>query len=409
MQGVLHDKLVMIGRVRFRDLNNFVDNYKRRQIKKVAVIVITVGGDVSPDSSYGNLCRELSEPGKERAGLFYGEGVKDSKMETNYELYIVPPSLKSKLTQLHTRENELQDLISASGPHCTTENTFYGIVTYVEGGPDRYVNASEVVTTHARNACQAVVASIAHEVEFEPEEAPTATGSSAATTYQPSHEVQDYSIAASTATATTTTIAAAPTRGAYASTAAAFSANYAADHGATTPQASLPVALPHVPKGTAVAVAPPVDVDVDIDDIGFQPAPADTQSTTGSGVNINPKHTSAPADLHDTTISSSSGSGSGSGVHEGVPRPASPQTAADSQPAAALAMSAEMRELLSKAADHCARSGVKTFKTMQAREAKQRVKTMPFLFPEHPGHDLFKAEVVRREKEIRANKSANRR
>ena len=120
MQGVLHDKLVMIGRVRFRDLNNFVDNYKRRQSKHVAIIVITVGGDVSPDSSYGNLCRELSEPGKERVGLFYGEGVKDSKIETNYELYIVPPSLKSKLTDLHSRESELQDLINASGPQCTS-------------------------------------------------------------------------------------------------------------------------------------------------------------------------------------------------------------------------------------------------------------------------------------------------
>ena len=120
MQGVLHDKLVMIGRVRFRDLNNFVDNYKRRQSKHVAIIVITVGGDVSPDSSYGNLCRELSEPGKERVGLFYGEGVKDSKIETNYELYIVPPSLKSKLTELHSRESELQDLINASGPQCTS-------------------------------------------------------------------------------------------------------------------------------------------------------------------------------------------------------------------------------------------------------------------------------------------------
>ena len=120
MQGVLHDKLVMIGRVRFRDLNNFWDNYKRRQSKHVAIIVITVGGDVSPDSSYGNLCRELSEPGKERVGLFYGEGVKDSKIETNYELYIVTPSLKTKLTELHSRESELQDLSYASGPQCTS-------------------------------------------------------------------------------------------------------------------------------------------------------------------------------------------------------------------------------------------------------------------------------------------------
>ena len=61
--------------------------------------------------------------------------------------------------------------------------------------------------------------------------------------------------------------------------------------------------------------------------------------------------------------------------------------------------------LLTKAADHCARNGVRTYQTMREREAKQKVKTMPFLFPGQPGHDLFKAEVVRREKELKKTHS----
>lgn len=223
-------------------------------------------------------------------------------------------------------------------------------MTYVEGGPDRYVNASEVVMAHARNACKAVLDSIAHEVVFDPEEAPSSKNSSAASSHRSPHAVTSNYHPGSTTTAT----AAAPNGGAYVSTAAAFSANYAADHSASPhDNFPLPSGVPHVPQGLAMAIAPPVDVDVDDIDIGFQPAPADARSTTGSGVDINPGDTSAPAGIHDTTMSS----GSSSDVHEGVPRPASPQTAAESQPAAALAMSAEMRELLSKAADHCARSG----------------------------------------------------
>lgn len=358
-QGVLHDKLVMIGRVRFHDLNKFIDSYKRQKSKKVAIMVITVGGDVSFDSAFGNMVRELSEPGKERAGLFYGEGIKDSK-ETNYELYIVPPSLKSKLTELHSRQDDLDDLIFASGPQCTVSNTFYGVVTYTDGGPDRYVNASEVVLQHARNASHAVLASITHEVVFDPEEASTAGSTTASASDTESEFNQESSAESPCAAGAGSSTSAPTTGGAYSSIAASFSASYAA--GNADLHESLPVVVPHVPQGLSVGQSANGD-----EEVVFEPAPADGDVTY----------------------------------------PGSPQAAATDadDKAGALAMSSEMRELLSKAADHCARSGVKTFKQMQAREQKQRVRTMPFLFPEHPGHELFKAEVIRREKEIKANKS----
>jgi hypothetical protein len=371
VQGVIDDHLHMEGRTKVQDLNFYLEKYQREHSKQVAMVLLTVGGDLASDSAYANLVRELTEPGKERAALMVPEGYKDKRRAAaagadgadppNYEVYLVPPTIASKFPILsHSkRTEEFAVLREAAGPQSTDANTLYGVVTFIEAGLTHYTHASEVVRNHAANAAQAVLASISSDVSFDPEEAPAPGGGSSSSSSGGGGEKGKAGKEAN---------AAKDVGSAYASASAQFSAR-----GISGTQDDDDNDSAYLAQRAAM-------LEDSNDDAAesFDPAPA--RETTPA-----PAPASAPAPV--------------------VPAAPAPAPAPAPKAAAETAvLSAEVRELLAKAADHCARNGVKTFQQMKAREQKQRVKTMPFLFSGQPGHDLFKAEVVRREKEIKASK-----
>ena len=351
VQGVLDDHLNMEGRTRPNDLNHYLDKYQRDGSKRIAAVLLIVGGDLTPDSSYANIVRELSEAGKERAALMVPEGYKKGAKNNNYEVYLVPPSIKGFFPTIIALEQDFQQLRESVGRQCTDGNTFYAVVTYVESGLPHHVDASEVVMNHATNAAQSIIASITADVLFEPEEAgaKSSRGSS----------VSAISTAEAPAAATPAA-AGAPLTPAYASSTAAFSATYSTGDDQESDSAFL-VNRAAIQRGAE-------------ENVLFDPAPAQTSMPP-------PASSSSPS---SSAKSARTDAGAPTGVTE---------------------VSSDMLELLTKAADHCARNGVRTYQTMREREAKQKVKTMPFLFPGQPGHDLFKAEVVRREKELKKTHS----
>lgn len=346
VQGVLDDHLHMEGRTKPKDLNNFIERCQRDRSRTVAPVLLTIGGDLTPDGSYASMARELTEPGKARAALMRPEGYTKTA-KNNYEVYLIPPAIRALFPAITSREEDFARLKGSVGRSCTDGNCFYGLVLYLESGLQHYRDASEVVMTHASNAAQSVIASITSDMLFEPEEA---TGAS---------EEDASSATTSEAGSSSGGSESADNQTAYASATAAFSASYS-----TGEEDSMGDSAYLVNKAAQTRDAE--------EDVSFDPEPAQAATAT-------------------TTASSSSPSGTRAS------KAAAPSTVEYDDSG----LSAEMRELLTKAADHCARNGVKTFRTMKANEQKRKVRTMPFLLPGQPGHELFKAEVVRREKELK--------